>query len=74
MSETRLATMAVEDFTHLLEPYIHLKHGRQQNAVGMSLGLGIAHSIVQAHGGQLRLENHRDGSLIAIILLPKQAD
>ena len=63
-----------EDFTHLLEPYVRLEHGRHKNAGGMGLGLGIAHSIVQAHGGELRLENHRDGGLIATILLPNKTD
>jgi signal transduction histidine kinase len=58
------------DFGKLFEPYVRLEHGRQQNAGGLGLGLGIARSIVQAHDGELLLENHPDGGLCATLLLP----
>ena len=51
---------------------MRLEHGREQNAHGMGLGLGIARSIVQAHGGELSLANHREGGLEATIRLPAQ--
>lgn len=54
----------------LFEPRVRLGHGREQNEGGLGLGLGIARSIVEAHGGQLLLENHPDGGLIATIRLP----
>jgi signal transduction histidine kinase len=36
----------------------------------MGLGLGIARSVIEAHGGQLILENHPEGGLNATIRLP----
>jgi signal transduction histidine kinase len=54
----------------LYQPYLRLAHGRDQNAGGMGLGLGIARNIVQAHGGELVLANHPEGGLLATILLP----
>lgn len=57
-------------FASLFQPYLRLAHGRDQNAGGMGLGLGIARNIVQAHGGELLLANHPDGGLVATIVLP----
>ncbi len=56
----------------LFDPYVRLAHGRQQNSHGMGLGLGIARAIIQAQGGELRLENHPDGGVVATIRLPRQ--
>jgi signal transduction histidine kinase len=59
-----------EALASLFEPRVRLVHGRERNEGGMGLGLGIARSIVQAHGGQLVLENHPAGGLLASIRLP----
>ncbi len=61
-----------EALSSLFEPYVRLEQGRQQNQGGLGLGLGIARSIVQAHGGQLQLVNHPAGGLVARIVLPKR--
>ena len=50
--------------------YLRLAHGREQNDGGIGLGLGIARSVIEAHGGQLILENHPEGGLNATIRLP----
>jgi signal transduction histidine kinase len=57
-------------FSSLFDPYVRLVHGREQNEGGLGLGLGIARSVIEAHGGQLLLENHSEGGLIATIKLP----
>jgi hypothetical protein len=54
----------------VFEPHVRLGHGREQNEAGLGLGLGIARSIVQAQGGQLRLDNHPQGGLVATVHLP----
>ena len=54
----------------LFDPYVRLEHGRQSNQSGMGLGLGIARDIVQAHHGQLILQNAPGGGLLACIRLP----
>lgn len=58
-------------FSSLFQPYLRLAHGRELNANGMGLGLGIARNIVQAHGGELLLVNHPEGGLVATIVLPR---
>ena len=78
-SEPGAVTIAVRDhgpgvpedaFASLFDPYVRLEHGREQNDGGMGLGLGIARSVIEAHGGQLVLENHPEGGLNATIRLP----
>jgi signal transduction histidine kinase len=78
-SEPGAVTIAVRDhgpgvpedaFASLFDPYVRLAHGREQNDGGMGLGLGIARSVIEAHGGQLILENHPEGGLNATIRLP----
>jgi signal transduction histidine kinase len=54
----------------LLDPYVRLANGRERNAGGMGLGLGIASGIIDGHGGQLVLANHPEGGLNAVIRLP----
>lgn len=54
----------------LFEPRMRLAHGRERNEGGLGLGLGIARSIVEAQGGQLRLDNHPEGGLVATVRLP----
>jgi len=54
----------------LFDPYVRLAHGREQNDGGLGLGLGIARSVIEAHGGQLQLSNHPQGGLQAVICLP----
>ncbi|WP_230403644.1 ATP-binding protein [Undibacterium curvum] len=56
----------------LFDPYVRLEHGRQSNQSGMGLGLGIARDIVQAHQGELILQNAAGGGLLACIRLPVQ--
>ncbi|QLG89909.1 HAMP domain-containing protein [Chitinibacter bivalviorum] len=54
----------------LFDPYVRLEHGRHSNSHGHGLGLGIARNIIQAHGGELVLNNHHEGGLQAVIMLP----
>ena len=57
-------------FSSLFDPYVRLVHGREQIEGGLGLGLGIARSVIESHGGQLILENHPQGGLVATIKLP----
>ncbi len=55
------------------QPFVRLEASRNTETGGIGLGLAIARSIVQAHGGTLTLENRREGGLVATIRLPKTA-
>lgn len=57
-------------FASLFDPYVRLEHGRDSNAGGMGLGLGIARRVIEAHGGVLALSNHPEGGLLATVRLP----
>jgi signal transduction histidine kinase len=57
----------------LFEPRVRLLHGRRHNEGGLGLGLGIARSLIEAHGGQLTLDNHPKGGLVASVRLPLPA-
>ena len=55
---------AAETLKHVLDPFFTTKES------GTGLGLSISFEIVQAHGGELRLNNRPSGGAIASILLP----
>ena len=54
----------------MLEPFYRLEESRSRETGGVGLGLAIAQSIVQAHGGALTLSNRPTGGLRATITLP----
>jgi signal transduction histidine kinase len=54
----------------IFEPYVRLAHGRDSHRDGSGLGLGIARDILREHGGEVRLDNHPDGGLVATVDLP----
>ena len=47
----------------MLEPFYRLEESRSRETGGVGLGLAIAQSIVQAHGGTLTLSNRHDRRL-----------
>jgi signal transduction histidine kinase len=54
----------------VFDPFVRLEESRSKDTGGIGLGLSIARSIVQAHGGSLMLSNHPEGGLEARITLP----
>jgi two-component system sensor histidine kinase DctS len=48
----------------IFEPFFTTK------AAGMGLGLSVSRSIIQAHGGKLRVDNSPDGGAIFRVQLP----
>jgi signal transduction histidine kinase len=48
-----------------------VEESRNRDTGGIGLGLAIAMSIVQAHGGELALSNPPRGGLRARIVLPR---
>ena len=52
------------------EPFVRLEGSRNRDTGGVGLGLAIARTIVQAHGGTVLLRNRAGGGLDAIVRLP----
>ncbi len=59
-----------EELTRVIEPFYRLDRSRSRDTGGVGLGLAIAQSIVEAHGGRLTLSNRVKGGLRATIALP----
>ncbi len=59
--------------THVFEPFVQLSQSGADTAQGGGLGLGlaIARSCIQAHGGELTLENRPPSGLCAVVRLPE---
>ncbi len=54
----------------VFEPFVRLEGSRNRDTGGVGLGLAIARTIVQAHGGTIQLRNRIGGGLNAIVRLP----
>jgi signal transduction histidine kinase len=59
------------ELERVFEPFYRLEGSRSRDTGGTGLGLTIARSIAQAHGGQLVLENRAEGGLAARLTLPR---
>jgi signal transduction histidine kinase len=55
---------------HVFQPFFRLEDSRSRETGGIGLGLAIALSVVQAHGGELVLSNRQEGGLRVLIILP----
>jgi signal transduction histidine kinase len=53
------------------EPFFRLEGSRSRETGGTGLGLSIARDIARIHGGDVRLRNHEQGGLEAILTLPR---
>ena len=58
------------ELRRVIEPFYRLETSRNRDAGGMGLGLAIASSIAEAHGGSVRLVNRPSGGLTATLRLP----
>jgi signal transduction histidine kinase len=55
----------------VFEPFYRLDASRNPQTGGAGLGLSIARSVAQAHGGSLALRNRAQGGLEAVLTLPR---
>lgn len=58
------------ELERVFEPFYRLEGSRSRETGGTGLGLGIARNVAQSHGGDVRLRNHPEGGLEAILTLP----
>jgi signal transduction histidine kinase len=54
----------------VFEPFVRLEGSRSRDTGGVGLGLAIARTIIQAHGGTVKLRNRREGGVEAVVTLP----
>lgn len=54
----------------VFDPFYRLEESRSLETGGHGLGLSIARTIVQAHGGDIVLENREQGGLRAAVAIP----
>ncbi len=59
------------ELLRVFQPFYRLEGSRSRETGGIGLGLAIALSIVEAHGGELTLANRSEGGLRATITLPR---
>ena len=59
-----------DELARVIQPFYRVEGSRSRDTGGIGLGLAIALSIVQAHGGQLTLSNRPEGGLRACVTLP----
>jgi signal transduction histidine kinase len=58
------------ELENVFEPFYRLEGSRNRQTGGTGLGLSIARNIARTHDGDVRLRNHEDGGLEAIVTLP----
>ena len=61
------------ELERVFEPFYRLEASRSRETGGTGLGLGIARNIARSHGGDVRLANHPEGGLEAVLTLPRDA-
>jgi signal transduction histidine kinase len=54
----------------VFQPFYRVENSRSRETGGIGLGLAIALSVIQAHGGQLTLSNRLEGGLRARVTFP----
>jgi signal transduction histidine kinase len=54
----------------VFRPFYRIDDSRNREMGGVGLGLTVASSIIQSHGGELTLENRTGGGLSTTIMLP----
>ncbi len=65
--------IADADLERVFEPFVRLEGSRSRETGGSGLGLAIARTVVRGHGGDVRLENRKEGGLRATLTLPRAA-
>ena len=59
------------ELARVFEPFYRIEGSRSRDTGGVGLGLAIARSIAESHGGGIVLANHPTGGLRASLVLPR---
>ena len=60
-----------QELIRVFEPFYRVEKSRSSETGGVGMGLAIALSAVQAHGGDLNLSNRPTGGLRASVVMPR---
>ncbi|MCB2106332.1 MAG: hypothetical protein KDE14_01470 [Rhodobacteraceae bacterium] len=60
-----------DQLERVFQPFVRLEESRNRETGGVGLGLAIARSVAQSHGGDLVLKNRAEGGLCAMMELPR---
>ncbi len=60
-----------QEIPRVFEPFYRVEESRNRDTGGVGLGLSIALSAIEAHGGQLILKNRPEGGLSTVVELPR---
>lgn len=63
-----------EDLDRVFEPFLRLEASRSRETGGSGLGLSIARTIIQAHGGEISLVNRPTGGLEVVVTVPLEGE
>jgi signal transduction histidine kinase len=63
--------LAPAELEKVFEPFYRVEGSRSRETGGTGLGLTIARSVAEAHGGSLVLRNRAEGGLEAALVLPR---
>ncbi len=63
-----------DELDSVFKPFYRLDRSRNLRTGGVGLGLANARTIARAHGGDVTLENRKEGGLRAIVRLPCNRD
>lgn len=63
--------LAPAELEKVFEPFYRVEGSRSRETGGTGLGLTIARSVAEAHGGSLVLGNRAEGGLEAVLVLPR---
>ena len=68
--------IASDELPHVFERFYRAQHGRQQRSGGTGLGLTICKAFIEAHGGNVWVEDGKQGTIISfsLPLIPSTSD
>ncbi len=61
----------VAQIDEVFTPFYRVDQSRNQETGGIGLGLSVARTVIQAHGGEITLANRHDGGLRVSVQLPR---
>ena len=59
-----------ERIDNVFDPFVRLDEARNQVDGGMGLGLGIARTVIHAHGGEISIGNRKPSGLAVKVVIP----